>query len=58
VEASTNFVVFQTRIDVSDHVFFGKRDDTLRRDDGRWRITQRQVVLDRSPMPGVLSILL
>lgn len=56
LHVSSNFVVFQTRIDVADHTFFGKRDDLLRQVDGQWRIARRRVVVDKSPLPNVISI--
>jgi 3-phenylpropionate/cinnamic acid dioxygenase small subunit len=53
---SSNFVVFQTRIDIADHLFYGKRDDLLRQVDGEWKIAGRRVVVDKSPLPNVISI--
>jgi 3-phenylpropionate/cinnamic acid dioxygenase small subunit len=55
-QVSSSCLVLQTRIDVADHSFAGKRDDLLRRVDGEWRIARRQVVLDRAPLSGALSI--
>lgn len=56
IRVSSNFLVFQTRIDIADHTFFGKRDDLLRRVDGQWRIARRRIVVDKSPLPNVISI--
>jgi 3-phenylpropionate/cinnamic acid dioxygenase small subunit len=53
---SSNFQVYQARIDISAHTFFGKREDTLRKVGGQWRIAQRQVVLDTSLLPRTLTI--
>lgn len=56
LSVSSNFVVFQTRIDIADHVFFGKRDDVLRKVNGQWKITRRQIVVDKSPLPSAISV--
>ncbi len=53
---SSNLLLLQTRIDVAAHSFSGKRDDVLRKVDGQWRIASRQIVLDRAPLPGTLSV--
>jgi 3-phenylpropionate/cinnamic acid dioxygenase small subunit len=56
VRISSNFLLLQTRIDIMDHTFSGKRDDVLRKVDGQWRIARRDIVLDRAPLPSTLSI--
>jgi 3-phenylpropionate/cinnamic acid dioxygenase small subunit len=48
VEAQSNFVVYQTRHDSTEHLFFGLRVDRLRREDGGWRVAERRIELDRS----------
>jgi 3-phenylpropionate/cinnamic acid dioxygenase small subunit len=57
VMVASNFQVYQARIDISEHVFFGKREDTLRRSNFGWRIARRHVVLDTSLLPRTLTIL-
>jgi 3-phenylpropionate/cinnamic acid dioxygenase small subunit len=56
IRVSSNFLLLQTRIDVADHTFSGKREDLLRRVDGQWRIARRTVTLDRAPLPSTLSV--
>lgn len=53
---SANFQVFQKRIDISEHTFYGRRDDRLRRVDGQWKIASRHAILDASLLPRTLSI--
>jgi 3-phenylpropionate/cinnamic acid dioxygenase small subunit len=53
---STHFQVYQHRPGMAEHVYYGKREDTLQRMDGNWRIAARRVVLDTSLLPGPLSI--
>ena len=56
VSISSNFQVYQARIDISEHVFYGKREDVLRRVDNQWRIARRHVVLDTSLLPRTLTL--
>jgi 3-phenylpropionate/cinnamic acid dioxygenase small subunit len=53
---SAHFQVYQHRPGVSEQVFYGKREDLLRRVDNQWRIARRQVVLDTSLLPSTISI--
>jgi 3-phenylpropionate/cinnamic acid dioxygenase small subunit len=56
LRASSHFQVYQHRPGMAEHVYYGKREDTLRRVDGQWRIAARRVALDTSLLPGPLSI--
>jgi 3-phenylpropionate/cinnamic acid dioxygenase small subunit len=56
VHVSSNFHVYQARVDVSEHVFYGARNDVLRSLGGEWRIARRQVVLDTSLLPRTLTV--
>ena len=56
IRVSSNFQVYQARIDISEHVFYGTRDDVLRSVDGQWRIVRRHVVLDTSLIPRTITI--
>jgi 3-phenylpropionate/cinnamic acid dioxygenase small subunit len=53
---ASSFQVYQARLDISESIFFGKRDDLLRRVDGKWRIARRHAVLDASLLPRTLTI--
>jgi len=56
LHASASFQVYQQRPDLAEQVFYGKREDGLRRVDGGWRIARREVVLDTSLLPRTISI--
>ena len=56
LRVSASFQVYQHRPGLSEQVYYGKREDVLRRLDGRWRIGRRRVVLDTSLLPGTISI--
>jgi 3-phenylpropionate/cinnamic acid dioxygenase small subunit len=57
VVVTSNFQVYQARIDISEHVFYGKREDILLRAGTGWHISRRHVVLDTALLPRTLSIL-
>jgi 3-phenylpropionate/cinnamic acid dioxygenase small subunit len=48
VVARSRFLVYRNRVETETDVLVGKREDVLRRVDGRWRIARRMVVLDQS----------
>ena len=48
VLARCRFLVYRNRVETETDVLVGKREDTLRRVDGRWKIARRMVVLDQS----------
>ncbi len=56
LHVSSHFQVYQHRPGFSEHVFFGKREDRLRRAPEDWRIAERRVVLDASLLPRTISI--
>jgi 3-phenylpropionate/cinnamic acid dioxygenase small subunit len=56
VAAHCNFVVFQTRPDLQDHMLVGSRQDRLRPVGGSWKIAARRVVLEKSTLPRSISI--
>jgi 3-phenylpropionate/cinnamic acid dioxygenase small subunit len=56
IHVSSHFQVYQHRPGMAEHVYYGKREDTLQRVAGQWRIAARRVVLDTSLLPGPLSI--
>lgn len=47
VVAVSNILVFRTRHESQENVFYGERTDTFAEFDGEWKITDRRVVLDR-----------
>ena len=56
VEALSAFLVYQSRIDISEHTFFGQREDRLRRVHGGWKIARRKVVLDAMTLPRTITV--
>ena len=58
VTACTNFIVFQARLELSEQLFVGRREDTLRKRVGAWLIARRNIWLDHSVLPHSLSTIL
>jgi 3-phenylpropionate/cinnamic acid dioxygenase small subunit len=56
LHVSSHFQVYQHRPGSTEHVFFGKREDTLHRTPDDWRIAERRVVLDTSLLPRTITI--
>jgi 3-phenylpropionate/cinnamic acid dioxygenase small subunit len=56
LQVASHFQVYQHRPGLAEHVFYGKREDTLRRTDAGWRIAARRVALDATILPAILSI--
>ena len=48
VTARCRFVVYQNRVEYEEYFFVGKRTDSLRLVDDRWRLTRREVTLDQN----------
>ena len=48
VLARCRFLVYRNRVETETDVLVGKREDVLRRVDGRWKIARRMVILDQS----------
>ncbi len=48
VDVKCRFLLYRNRLEVETDILVGKREDTLRRIDGRWRIARRKIVLDQS----------
>jgi 3-phenylpropionate/cinnamic acid dioxygenase small subunit len=42
------FLVYQNRVEYETNTFVGKRIDTLRRVNGSWKISRREIILDQS----------
>jgi biphenyl 2,3-dioxygenase subunit beta len=47
VEASCNFLIYRSRFSSEENVFAGRREDTLRRVNGGWKIARRHIFLDQ-----------
>ena len=48
VEVRSNFLVYRNRLDTDTDFLLGKREDTLRKVDGDWKIARRAIFLDQS----------
>ena len=48
ITVKSRFLVYRNRVETETDVLVGKREDTLRRVNGRWKIARRMVVLDQS----------
>lgn len=59
IAARCRFLVYRNRLDDEQDFFVGKRNDTLRRVDGCWKLARRELFLDQSVMlPKNLSVFL
>jgi 3-phenylpropionate/cinnamic acid dioxygenase small subunit len=48
VTVKSRFLIYRNRVETETDVLVGKREDRLRRVDGRWRIARRKIVLDQN----------
>jgi 3-phenylpropionate/cinnamic acid dioxygenase small subunit len=48
VTVRSRFPVYRTRVETETDFFVGKREDILRKVDGRWKIARRKSLLDRN----------
>jgi 3-phenylpropionate/cinnamic acid dioxygenase small subunit len=48
VTVKSRFLIYRNRVETETDLLVGKREDVLRRVDGRWKIGRRAIVLDQS----------
>jgi 3-phenylpropionate/cinnamic acid dioxygenase small subunit len=48
VAVKSRFLVYRNRVETETDLLVGKREDLLRRADGRFTIARRKVILDQS----------
>lgn len=48
VSLRCRFIIYRNRVATETDILVGRREDTLRRTDGGWRIAQRLVLLDQN----------
>ena len=48
VSLRCRFIIYRNRVETETDILVGRREDTLRRADGEWRIAQRKVLLDQN----------
>lgn len=46
LKARTAFKIYRAHHETDENIFAGSREDRLRKEDGRWRIYKRVIVLD------------
>jgi 3-phenylpropionate/cinnamic acid dioxygenase small subunit len=57
VAARCNILVYQTRLERTEAIYVGRREDRLRRSNGSWLIADRKIVLDQTVLPRTISVL-
>ena len=48
VAVKCRFMVYRNRVETETDILVGKREETLRKVDGRWKIAHRKIILDQS----------
>jgi 3-phenylpropionate/cinnamic acid dioxygenase small subunit len=48
VTVKSRFLVYRNRVETETDFLVGKREDLLRRVDGRWHIARRKIILDQN----------
>ena len=48
VEIGSRFIVYQNRVETETYLFAGRRNDLLRRDNGKWLLVRREILLDQN----------
>ncbi len=48
VQVKCRFLIYRNRQQDETDFFVGKREDTLRKVDGEWKIARRKVILDQN----------
>ena len=50
-----NLLVYQSRLERTEVLYVGRREDRLRPDGDSWRIALRKVILDQTLIPRTMS---
>ena len=56
LDVRCNLMVYQSRLERTEKIFVGRREDRLRPENGSYRIVNRVVVLDQSLLPRSITI--
>lgn len=56
LDVRCNLMVYQSRLERTEKIFVGRREDRLRPENGSYRIVGRTVVLDQSLLPRSITI--
>lgn len=57
-DVACNILIYQTRLERTEIIFVGRREDRLRKSNGSWLIARRKIVLDQTLIPRTISIFL
>jgi dibenzofuran dioxygenase beta subunit len=57
IEVHSNLLLYQSRLERTESMFVGKREDTIRRKGDSFEIAARKVLLDQTLLPRSLSVL-
>jgi 3-phenylpropionate/cinnamic acid dioxygenase small subunit len=50
VRVKSRFLVYRNRLEDETDFFVGKREDTLRKVDGEWKVARRTIILDQNTL--------
>lgn len=56
VRVDCNVLIYQSRLEKTESMYVGRREDVLRKVEGGWRIARRKIVLDHAVLPRSISI--
>jgi 3-phenylpropionate/cinnamic acid dioxygenase small subunit len=56
IEALSNILVYQSRLERTECTYVGRREDRLRRDGAGFKIARRTIVLDQTLFPRTISV--
>lgn len=48
VTLRSRFLIYQNRVETETYFFVGKRTDTLRKEEGIWKLLRREIILDQN----------
>jgi 3-phenylpropionate/cinnamic acid dioxygenase small subunit len=48
LDVTSRFLVYQNRVEYETYTLVGKRNDTLRMVDGRWKVAKREIILEQN----------
>ncbi|MDE0238910.1 MAG: aromatic-ring-hydroxylating dioxygenase subunit beta [bacterium] len=55
LDVRCNLLVYQSRLERTEVMYVGRREDRLRRHGKQWRIAHRKVILDQTLVPRTMS---
>ncbi len=55
LDVRCNLLVYQSRLERTEVMYVGRREDRLRRHGRQWRIARRKIILDQTLVPRTMS---